>query len=183
LQQRDPVIFIHQVGQQFVRFGIADDRSRRHLQHQVVAAGPGLVLGSSMITVFGPEVSIFMEADQAVKVGADGEDDVTTTAAVAAAGSAQRHMFLATEADHPVAPVAALYVYFCLIIKHRSRLLIFQQCAQHGHSGVDVVHLAIAVAFIQILAALDANAFAPLPAIDLHRNFQQAQFAHQGRQI
>jgi hypothetical protein len=115
--------------------------------------------------------------------------------AVGAIGTAQRHELFAAEADHTVAPIAALYINLRLVVEHGHNkpsvraasgcnvVFVFEEHAQRGKPRVDLVKDTVARPFVEVLPALDANALAAGAAVYLHRDFQQAQLAEEGCQI
>lgn len=99
-------------------FIVTDDGTLRHADHQILAVlsvhalSAALFAGRCHITGFVTEVL------QSVEALIDFEDNVSASAAVAAVGTAGRHIELSAEGNVSVAALAALDENFCYICKH-----------------------------------------------------------------
>ncbi len=107
-----------EIVQLFAGFGIVDDRANgggNFLRSTVV---PGLVAAFAVASALRFVLGIEAEVQQRIVVGAGDHGHVAAAAAIAAAGSAARHEFLATEREAAIAAVAGFHGNDDFIDKH-----------------------------------------------------------------
>jgi hypothetical protein len=95
-----------------------DGRSRRHRDDQVGAAGAVPVRAAAVPAAPGPVMGGYAHRCEIAPRRVGGEHDIAAAAAVAAVGTAARHVRLTAEADRAVAAAAALDVDAGLVVEH-----------------------------------------------------------------
>ena len=116
----DLVAFLGQVFQYVAVFGVDDHGARRNGDRKILAGGPVAVGAGAVLARLGLPRLAMGEHGEAIDAFAGDEDHAAAVAAVAAVGSAQRHVLLPPEADATVAPLARLETNDHFIDKHRS---------------------------------------------------------------
>ena len=113
-----------EIGHDGHAIGFENLRAWRHLQHGIIAIGPGAVLSHALAAILRLEVLPVAVVDERVEIIHALHPDVAALAAIAAVGSAELDVLLAPEADAPVTAVAGLHVDLRLVEKlHAARLL------------------------------------------------------------
>ncbi len=111
-----------QVGNQHAAVFVAlfeDHGPHRHLEHQVAAPLPLLLLPLALAAVARPVQPVAFEDAQTGKAGVGGNDNITPRPTVAPVRTAERGILLMAEGDRTVTPAACFYSYFGFI-KHWS---------------------------------------------------------------
>ncbi len=99
-------------------FGFADNRTDRHLYHNVLTVLAEAVALAAVAAVHGLKHTFIPEIHQRTHAFVADEHNVAALAAVAAVRSAVRNIFCAVKRNHAVAAVAALYMDFHPVYKH-----------------------------------------------------------------
>ena len=108
--RREPAITVaDEIGEQLV-VGPVDDRALGHVDDEIVAAHAVLLLARAVRARGRLAVRVIAEREQRGDVAARPQPDVATPAAVAAVGTAPRHVRLAAERDTARAAVATFQV-------------------------------------------------------------------------
>ena len=97
-----------EVGDQFARLPLADDRAHRHAQGDVLGALAVLVAVAAVLAVLGAVLPREAEVDQRVDVAVRDGPDAAAAPAVAAARAAARDELLPAERGNAVAALACV---------------------------------------------------------------------------
>ena len=103
--------------------GILYERSRRNGDYGIGSAFSVLFTTRSVITVFRDEFSLIAEREKRICSRVHLEYNISTSAAVAAVGTARINVFFSMEGYGTVPTVACLQVNFDIIYKHSDLLL------------------------------------------------------------
>src|SRR5207253_2481380 len=98
-QQGDALTDLGEIGEDMLSLVVQHLRADRDPDHQIVAAGTGLVTAGAALAARRLEMLGVAEVDQGVQPLDRLEDDVTALAAIAAVGAAIFDIFLAPEGD------------------------------------------------------------------------------------
>jgi hypothetical protein len=109
---------LDKISQKLASVGIIGHGARGHGYGQILTLFAGLIFTSSMITPLGFKMAALLKVDKGIQVGIYHQIYIAPLAPLAAVGSAKRDVFLTTEADTAVAPVASFYVDFGFIKEH-----------------------------------------------------------------
>ena len=119
-RDHDPLAVGEQLGLRAVE--AQDDRPGRHRNDAVRPALPVLALALAVLPAPGAEVPAPPERGEVAALGVADQHDVAAAPAVAAVGTAARHVRLAPKADHAVAAAAALHIDLGSIEKHGAKV-------------------------------------------------------------
>jgi hypothetical protein len=114
---RIPLAVGVEVHDQPVALRVVYQRAHGHADDDVLRLSAGLLLASALFSALGKIVLLVPEVDERAELAVGQDDDVASFAAVAAVGSAARHIRLAPEADATLPSVARFNVYFDPVYK------------------------------------------------------------------
>ncbi|OPZ72789.1 MAG: hypothetical protein BWY80_01064 [Firmicutes bacterium ADurb.Bin456] len=113
---------LEQIGYDFPAISILHYRAYREPQNKVVTGCSMPVLALPMSAPFSPIVPFVTEINQGPQPFVSPENNVAATAPVTSPGSAFRYILFPAHGHAPVATIAALDIYPCLIKKHHNHL-------------------------------------------------------------
>ena len=89
-------VIVH-LAEKFAGVGVIDHGAAGHLHHHVGAVFSRAAVGAAALTVAGKDMAVEFQGQESPHVGIAAQYDVASAAAVAAVGSAFRHIFGSVE--------------------------------------------------------------------------------------
>ncbi len=117
-QKKKTSVFAGHVGDDFATLRLTDYGALRHFDDDILAVFAGTVLLAALLAVFRTVFADVPEICQSIQSLVHLKVDAAAVSAVAAVGTAVRHIFLTPERDVTVAALAAFHIYFRMICKH-----------------------------------------------------------------
>jgi hypothetical protein len=113
--EHNTVACLIQIADRLAGPGVANDRSHRNFNDEVLIATPMTFAAHSVLAATGLALFVIAEIQQGRELCIRHRDDIATGSAIATVGSAAANELLAMKADATASTIAANDPYLCLV--------------------------------------------------------------------